>query len=276
LKPGKEQKQPDEYSRTHSKTRVDAIGHLNEKVMVALILGQSNASNSGQRKYSSSKEVFNYYKNAFYRCEDPLLGATGHDGSIWSRLGDTIVSEGLFEKVIFVPVAVGGSSSVAWAPGGDCFGRIEETVMELERIEMPITHVFWVQGETDCQAGTVPENYQRNVRSMVAALRAMNVHAPVFIATATYYKHKTCPALQLAQQELASEQKRIHRGPNLDSLIGAVYRYDGTHFNEDGLQAAADQWVTVLSNYAGSGSRRLPAASPGDGMRPSVDSRNPL
>jgi lysophospholipase L1-like esterase len=187
----------------------------------------------------------------------------------------------LFEKVDFAPIAVGGSSSAAWAPGGDCFGRIEKTVMELKRIEMPITHVFWVQGETDCQAGTVPEHYQRNVRSMVAALRAMNVRAPVFIATTTYYKHKTCPALQQAQRGLASEENRIHRGADLDSLIGAAYRFDGTHFNEEGLQAAADLWVAVLNNYAGFGNRRTPgaghpAARPGDGIRSSLDSRNPF
>jgi lysophospholipase L1-like esterase len=219
--------------------------------MVAMILGQSNAGNSGQGTYVSSRDVLNYYGKALYRCEDPMLGATGGSGSIWCRLGDRLVSEGLYEKVIFVPLAIGGSSSEAWAPGGDCHGRIEKAVAELRGINLAVTHVLWIQGEADCASGATPERYRRNVESMTESLRGMGIWAPVFIAVATYQRHMTCPAIQRAQSELANSKTGIHEGPNLDSLIGAVYRYDGTHLTAEGLEAAAAMWVRVFRSHAG-------------------------
>ena len=47
------------------------------RTMVALVFGQSNAANSGQRRANGGPGVYNFYAGNLYRAQDPLLGATG-------------------------------------------------------------------------------------------------------------------------------------------------------------------------------------------------------
>ena len=58
--------------------------------LVLLILGQSNAANYGDVKFTPPSSVgnFNIYDGKCYRAEDPLLGASFDGGSFGSRLAD--------------------------------------------------------------------------------------------------------------------------------------------------------------------------------------------
>jgi hypothetical protein len=62
------------------------------RIMVALVFGQSNSANSGETPYKSRQGVYNFYKGKLYRAQDPLLGATGDGGSVWTRLGNNWVT----------------------------------------------------------------------------------------------------------------------------------------------------------------------------------------
>src|SRR2546425_3481295 len=57
------------------------------RIMVALVFGQSNSSNSGQTRRTARERVYNYYQGKLYLAQDPLLGADGDGGSVWTRLG---------------------------------------------------------------------------------------------------------------------------------------------------------------------------------------------
>jgi hypothetical protein len=90
-----------------------------KRVMVALVFGQSGAANAGETPRIATRDVYNFYKGKLYRAQDPLLGATGNGGSVWTRLGDKLIERQFYDAVVFVPIAVAGSTISRWRPGGD-------------------------------------------------------------------------------------------------------------------------------------------------------------
>src|SRR5262249_38941890 len=97
-----------------------------DSTMILLILGQSQAAKSppsvqnieDTRFFPTRKVInFNVYDGHCYVAHDPLLGATGMGGSIWSRLGDSLIDSGLAERVVLAPIAIGAATVADWAPG---------------------------------------------------------------------------------------------------------------------------------------------------------------
>src|SRR5437763_230757 len=87
---------------------------------VIFCFGQSNAANHGLGRYRPKNRVFcfNPLDCAFYLAEDPIPGATGDDGSPWSRLGDLLIDSGYANSLLLVSIAVGGTVIAGWV-GGD-------------------------------------------------------------------------------------------------------------------------------------------------------------
>src|SRR4051812_46962204 len=78
--------------------------------VVLLVMGQSNAANAGETLYATHCEnTFNFYEGKLYPLADPLKGANGEGGSVWSRLADKIVENNIARTVIIAPCAVGGT-----------------------------------------------------------------------------------------------------------------------------------------------------------------------
>jgi len=222
--------------------------------LVLLVMGQSNAANSGETAYSSQCEnTYNYFEEKLYPLNDPLKGANGDGGSVWSRLGDKIVESNFARKVIMVPCAVGGTRIEQWIPGGDLNHLISETIQHLNHSGLRVTHVLWHQGESNHVAlsgGLTAEqnaaSYKANFHSLVHYLRGIGVDAPVYPAIATRCIGEPDYALQEAQLELANDSLKILNGPNTD-LLDNSYRYDNCHFNENGLNLHAGMWFNVLT-----------------------------
>jgi hypothetical protein len=221
---------------------------------VLLVMGQSNAANAGDVLYTSiCTNTYNFYNGDLYSLADPVKGANGDGGSVWSRLGALLAANGFAKTVIIAPAAVGGTSIKVWRPGGDLNYRIIETVHALQSKGLRITHVLWHQGESDnafyfpqVTAATNANNYRRDFLSIVAQLRSLHVDAPVFPAIAT--RCGAVPAdsfLQAAQYSLASDSLDIINGPNTD-LIGNEYRRDDCHMNDQGMRIHAALWADIL------------------------------
>src|SRR5262245_16246844 len=97
-----------------------------------------------------------------YAAADPLLG-TGmafpgggfSPGGVSLRLADLLVSNSKFDRVIIVPVAIGGTSVAMWATGGVLSNCITAAMARLaSRGIVPgmtnVTFAFvWGQGESD-------------------------------------------------------------------------------------------------------------------------------
>lgn len=224
---------------------------------VFLVLGEANAANHGEACYTPMSDVLSLdFRNMrCHRAQDPLAGASGRGGSIWSRLGDRLIESGGFRRVLFVPLACGDTSIRGWAPEGTMHRR---TALALSRLRkelgvsvLPFSAVLWQQGETEANRSQMSaQAYKMHFHDMVADLRANGVFAPVFAACATFCEAGGGPcqnrhSIRQALLELPDAEGGIFAGPDTDA-IGPEDRSDGCHFSAHGLDRCAELWRDVL------------------------------
>lgn len=213
---------------------------------IALTFGQSNAANSVQGRHAARDGVLWFYSGHCYAAADPLPGATGTGGSVWSRLGDRLLDSGRYRRVLFAGIAENGSDLDRWMPGGDLHARLLDALAALRAAGLEPTHLLWHQGEQDMRLDTAPARYRDGFRALVDALRAQGISAPVFVARASYCSGKDSPRLRAAQQELVDITRGIYAGPDTDTLRGPAWRRDDCHFNAAGAERHAELWRDAL------------------------------
>jgi hypothetical protein len=224
---------------------------------VLLLLGESNAANHGETRYTPQRPVFSldFRRMQCFRAADPLAGASGAGGSIWSRLGDMLIENGVFRRVLFVPLAFGDSSIRDWVPEGPMHRRtalaLSRLRKELDVSVLPFSAVLWQQGEAEANHTQMSaQAYRMHFHDLVADLRANGVFAPVFAASATFCKagphsFQNRTAVRKALLELPDPTGGIFAGPDTDA-IGPEGRFDGCHFSENGLRRCAELWLGTL------------------------------
>lgn len=218
------------------------------RMMVALVIGQSNAANFGETRLRSRYGVYNLHKGYLYYARDPLRGSNGEGGSPWTRLGDKLIAAKLYDTVIFVPAAVGATEIAQWTPDGDLFELIENAVAGAKRRRFTITHIFWHQGESDAYFNTPINDYKARFMAMLDGIRALGVDAPIYVSVATRCgQYPENHFIQQAQRELVNAELGIWAGPDTDAL-GVDYRHDGCHFSAKGLDAHAELWFQIIKS----------------------------
>ncbi len=125
-----------------------------ERTAVLLIFGQSNSANyGGQRFQAIDDHVINYFAGKCYRASSPLLGAENKLGETWTLLGNKLIDQGRFKRVVLIPAGIGGTSVSEWAAGGRLNSMLAD-VLDNAQQRYRITHVLWHQGERDFVIGT--------------------------------------------------------------------------------------------------------------------------
>ena len=62
-----------------------------EDAFVIIGFGQSNSANHAGHKFKAkNKKILNFFEGNCYEAQDPLLGATGQQGSLWIPLAEKI------------------------------------------------------------------------------------------------------------------------------------------------------------------------------------------
>ena len=230
---------------------IDSV-KVDKRTMVALTLGQSNAANRGQVPYAChNKNVFVYAQGRLMHARDPLPGATGTGGSVWSILGDVLIDSGLYEKIIIVPIAIGNTAISCWAHG-NCLSKLTNSLKDLDSRKIRLTHIFWHQGESDNLNNTSANAYKNDLTVLLKILNAHQPTADLYISIASYHNQATAKPLGVdttirkAQKEFIAENKRVFYGPDTDELIYAIHRYDGVHFSEYGMKLFAARWLNAI------------------------------
>lgn len=225
-----------------------------DKTMIALVFGQSNAANNGQKAYTTHNAyVFNYYGGKLYTAKDPLIGNTGKGGSVWTRLGDKLIDSGFYKKVIFIPIAVGATAIERWVNGGDCFEKLQQTLKTLDSLHIHLTHIFWHQGESDNLQNTSKAKYKEQLRAILQNLRKYQ-SADFYVSIASYHPGAIAKPLGVdtvirnAQMEFINENKGVLAGPDTDTIIHAIHRHDSVHFSDFGMAAYTQLWFTAIIN----------------------------
>lgn len=237
------------HPSAHAQSPTPTPSAARPRVMVVLVFGQSNAGNWGESRRVAGPQVFNFFRGRYERARDPLPGANGNGGSVWTRLGDKIIAAKLYDRVVFVPASIGATEIAQWAPGGALHKELLRNVREARRARLTFTHLLWHQGESDAVLGTSAEDYRQRFLAMLEAIRALGVDAPAFVAVATrcgqYPPNET---IRAAQTGLADPRRGIFLGPDTDQL-GLEYRYDGCHFSDLGLEMHAEMWLQVIREH---------------------------
>ncbi len=230
-----------------SRTRVQCDRFTAPGTAVLLTVGQSNAANDGETPFAPPGGVynFNFEDSECYVARDPLLGATGAGGSVWSRLGELLVDRGAYKQVLIVPIAYGGSSIAAWADPEALMPRIAQAQDGLAKYGITITHVLWHQGESNQRMpGEIYKLYFREVEN---AMRGASIGAPIFVAISSICGTGGSEELRRAQSELADPARNIFHGPDTDKINAPEDRIQMCHFSDSGLKKHAEAWFSVLT-----------------------------
>jgi hypothetical protein len=217
------------------------------KTMVALVFGQSNAANYGETRRTADARVRVLAGGRLLPAADPLPGANGGAGSVWTRLGDQLIAQGLYDRVIFVPAAVGGTEIAEWVPEVEKhFKLVEKAIEGAHASGLKFTHLLWHQGESDAYIRTDPTAYRLRFMSMLKRIRELGVDAPVYVSVATRCgPYPENADIRWVQRDMVNHDLGIYQGPDTD-MLGAEFRHDGCHFSTRGLEEAARLWVGYL------------------------------
>ncbi|MBF0612799.1 MAG: sialate O-acetylesterase [Magnetococcales bacterium] len=226
----------------------------NHNRMVALTFGQSNSANSGSIGLSGGEGVYNFYNGQCYVAKDTMLGATGKDGSVWSRLGRKLIQGNLFDSVIFIAIGVGNSSITDWGEGGNLAPHLRKSIELVSKSGLKITHIFFHQGETDNLRGTTREQYRIRLRSIVESIRGLGVMAPFYVARASRVCNSVSMNVIMAQNDVIQQGVNIFPGPNTDLLSHMDFRIDCAHFSQAGLELHAEKWLEAIQSQIRGGS----------------------
>ncbi len=237
----------DVFADATRKVRASCGQLATDRTMVAVLLGQSNAANHGELVPTRPHEnLFNYFDGGCFEASDPLLGATGTGASVWTRVGRRLLDHNVYERVILAPLAVSGATVQDWAPGGKLAGSLVRNLAELEHVGLAVTSVMWQQGEADAADHTSRSDYERRLRAVIGTIRSRVRAAPIYVSsTSRCALIRPDPEIRAAQAAVVDRRANILAGPDVDAL-DERYRYDGCHFNDDGLEALADLWIERL------------------------------
>jgi len=257
----------DATPKTVQLSQFDSLGRLTlypEKIQVGcpvqtkdtgvlLIIGQSNAANHAQRKFTTQypNNVVNYFEGQCYVASSPLLGATGQGGEFITPLADRLIAKGTYKNIVIIAAAVTGSPISRWVRHGDLNESLIALMKDVQK-KFRITDVIWHQGETDASTrmSTTAKVYVSSFHSLVGTLTERKVRAPIFVSIAT-----RCNAgdnwsevnpVGIGQRMLIDNEK-IFLGADTDKLVELTDRYDSCHFSESGQMKVAEAFADSIS-----------------------------
>jgi hypothetical protein len=236
-----------------ARERVDySPGVQDRRTAIFLTFGQSQAANAHERRHVTMRGVLNFnpFDMQCYRAADPLLGASNQGGSIWTLMGDRLIAEQMFDRVIIIPAAVGGTWLYQWMPGGALHRRLMLILLRLRSAGIAPTAFLWQQGESEGNAEGFPgDMYLKGFGQLVASIRDLGFGAPIYVAksTMTSGPAPNGEAIRNAQANAAASIAGVRMGPDTD-VIAVSDRFDQCHFGAAGQSRAAELWVQALAD----------------------------
>lgn len=231
-------------------TQVSPVFVGGESTCVIIGFGDSTISNTVNATYSptngSKVQSLSIGNGGVYLASDPQLGAplTASSGSLLFRLGDKLISNGTYARVIFCLIGLNSAKIADWATGGVLNYRIPIAAKRLAAVGLTPNFVLCQIGANDTVAGTSQAAYAASLQSAIDSFRAAGVSGPFLTALSTYTSGSTSSAIRAAQAGVTNTGASVYDGPDLDTIT--TDRHDGTHFDATGRNSAADLWITKM------------------------------
>lgn len=221
---------------------------------VLIVAGQSYAAGANDELLKVMDErqrvaAFDWKLKRWQPANDPQPNS-GDGGTIWPALGDLLVQT-LRVPVGFVNVAVGGTSTRQWMPGGEIHNRLIIAGKDAGNFRA----VLWQQGESDVLEKTDVATYINNMnRIREVSGRAWQFEPTWLLAKSTLHPTVYNDPSGEGQIRQAIHQlwKRPHFGPGPDTdLLSGENRGDAKsrrHFTGVGQRRAALMWYVAVWN----------------------------
>jgi hypothetical protein len=207
---------------------------------VLIAAGQSNAANHGRPPGRAGEGTYALAADGLYPLTDPLPGASGQGGSVWSRWAALRRARHPEQQVVVAAVAQGSSAVADWVGLGAHAKRIQQLLPQLKRQGLNVDAVVWIQGETEAwrpQASGLA--YRSALNQWIDSIRSLDISAPIFICLTSRDGNGVInTTIRQAQASTWSESANVYAGVDIDSL-GEPFRSDRVHFNERGLNEIA-------------------------------------
>lgn len=232
-----------EYSDDSTRTLISSI---QPSPLVILIAGQSNVANTLPTLSNESPNVYNFYHGKLYLAKDPLLGATGKQGSLWIRMAEIVIAQSHYDSVVLINVARGNSSINDWIDTGKFSKLIEHTYASASELNLAPDVILWGHGERDAIDSMQGEQYNQKLRQLMHNISLFHHNKPIIISiTSKCYLTPNNNGIRTAQYKLVKDIDAIRSGPDTDRL-GSQYRYDNCHFNNEGSDILVTDWTNSL------------------------------
>lgn len=222
------------------------------EAVVVVTGGQSNAANVIPSLHRPVNDVSVWFDGTCYRAADPLLGALGRNGSLWSLLGDRM-SETLGRPVLLINGAIGGTQFADWLDArSGYYAALFERVAAAGRSGYRPDLILWHQGETDAAVARDMAGLEREITALMDRFVADVPSAQVYLFRATRCVGKDrvegVPAVNETLRRVAARHGRTISGFDTDTL-GREFRWDTCHFNSLGRERIVDRVVPELVRY---------------------------
>lgn len=219
-----------------------------ELTWVIVTAGQSlvcNYASGTYTKTSTKIHQLNLLNGGVYEAADPTLGVDGTQTNFAVRLADKLITAGKCQRVIFLPIGVGGSDIAQWGLGGAYNHRIGVAFRRLASIGLTPTMFLWQQGTSDNSLGTTQATYTARGNEMISTVRAnAAVNLPIFIAKESWVSGVLSTPVRAAQTALVNPSSFIFVGPDIDTITD---RQDASHMNATGANLQAAAWQSAVS-----------------------------
>jgi hypothetical protein len=239
------------------------------------VWGQSHAANAGRGRFTAvSPKTWVYNNGLYYPCSDPIIGAEGTDGSVWSRFADAAIGRTYngspVTRVVIGNCASGSTSINDWAPGGSKHSRLRLHLTDfMHNVGLP-THLCFSQGGTDVGQMTLLQWHNQWLAMLKDVRDNLGCNSKIFTSIEASGNLRTAddPAdkdvinrtpdsyiflekgrstIRAAQASVQNLNASVGAGPNLDQIDWRLRAYgDGLHFGELGLTAAGHAWAEAL------------------------------
>lgn len=234
------------------------LGSIDSRTAAIVFIGQSLSVNSVKWAYTpvnANIDQLNIWDGKLYKAKDPLLGINGGEagGGTWLlRMADKLISDGYYDRVIIVPMAVGNTNVGQWSDPNLApylFKRINTVGLRMRDAGLPCTAIMWGQGESDTRDGTSQASYAARLQKVINEFNRAIPGCPMLVAQESYIYGTTSPAILAAQASVVNNTT-VFAGENVE-LIGPSGRHDNTHLNDAGADQRATLAVAALVTALG-------------------------
>jgi len=196
-----------------------------------LVIGQSQASNTGPRRHISFSGSRAFADGKCYYMRDPMPGTAGRGGTIWPIFADM-----LSKRVVVANIAISGSAIKQWTMP-EQIAKFRRTLADFRAAGYPKPIIIWMQGETDGASRTDAHIYYAHLHKILQI--APNNHWIITRESICYtFQNKWAP-LDVARDKIASEFPKVTIGPDLDAMGLEFRQTDHCHLTDEGQELLA-------------------------------------